>query len=178
MPLKMKTGRLRGTGAAINVSLGFLPSVVEVVNITDGDKITRYYADVSIAFTSGGTTEITAGQTITGATSGATAVVDSVILGSGSWAGGDAAGFFICKEADVTGTFQSENVNVGSASNLATVAAQVQACVDIDTEVASASGNTGIAAYQGTTSAGKGFTIGSTVSESGKLLAYVAYGEA
>ena len=73
-----------------------------------------------LAFTSGGTTEIEEGQTITGATGGATAVLTRVALQSGSWAGGDAAGFFIF--ASQTRTLQSENINVGAATNLATIA--------------------------------------------------------
>ena len=73
----------------------------------------------SVDFTSGGTTEIVAGNTVTGATSGATAVVGRVILTSGTWAGGDAAGRFIFTTQ--TGTFQSENLNVGAATNLATI---------------------------------------------------------
>lgn len=73
------------------------------------------------AFTSGGTTEITEGQTIVGAASGATAVVTRVMLESGSWAAGDAAGKFIF--ASQTGTFQAENIDVsGGGSNLATIA--------------------------------------------------------
>lgn len=73
-----------------------------------------------LSFTSGGTTEITAGQTITGATSGATAVLTRVVLETGTWAGGDAAGRFIF--ASQTGTFQAENINVGASLNLATIA--------------------------------------------------------
>ncbi len=73
-----------------------------------------------LAFTSGGVTEITAGQTITGATSGATAVVGTVVRTSGTWAGGDAAGFFYF--VSQTGTFQAENLNVGATLNLATIA--------------------------------------------------------
>ena len=73
----------------------------------------------SVDFTSGGTTEIVAGNTVTGATSGATAVVGRVILTSGTWAGGDAAGRFIFTTQ--TGTLQSENLNVGAVTNLATI---------------------------------------------------------
>ncbi len=73
-----------------------------------------------LAFTSGGTTEIVEGDTITGATSGATAVLTRVVLESGSWAAGDAAGRFIF--ASQTGTFQAENINVGASPNLATIA--------------------------------------------------------
>jgi len=73
-----------------------------------------------ISFTSGGTYEIVAGNTITGATSAATAVITKVILTSGTWAAGTAAGrlFF----ASQTGTFQSENLDVGVSTNVATIA--------------------------------------------------------
>lgn len=73
-----------------------------------------------LAFTSGGTDEIEEGDTITGATSGATAVVTRVMLESGSWAAGTAAGKFIF--ASQTGTFVAENINVGASLNLATIA--------------------------------------------------------
>jgi hypothetical protein len=74
-----------------------------------------------LAFTSGGTTAIAVGNTITGATGGATAVVMSVEVTSGTWAGGDAAGELIIMTQ--VGTFESENLNVGASSNLATIAA-------------------------------------------------------
>jgi len=79
------------------------------------------WAARTIAFTSGGTAEVTVGMTVTGATSGATAKIDSVILSSGSWAGGTAAGTFNIHTQ--TGTFQAENLNVtGTQDNIATVA--------------------------------------------------------
>lgn len=34
---EIKTGTYTGTGAAINISLGFKPNHVRVVNVTDGD---------------------------------------------------------------------------------------------------------------------------------------------
>lgn len=73
-----------------------------------------------ISFTSGGTYEVVVGNTITGATSGATAVITKVILTSGTWAAGTAAGrlFF----ASQTGTFQAEDLNVGVNLNVATIA--------------------------------------------------------
>lgn len=73
-----------------------------------------------LAFDSGGTTEIAEGDTITGATSGATAVVTRVALQDGTWAGGDAEGLLIF--ASQTGTFQAENLNVGASANVATIA--------------------------------------------------------
>ena len=47
-----------------------------------------------------GVKEILAGDTITGATSGHTAVVDAVILDDGSWAGGDAHGTLVVSGTD------------------------------------------------------------------------------
>lgn len=74
-----------------------------------------------LAFTSGGTYEVKEGDTITGATSAATAVVTRVALETGTFAGGTAAGRLIF--ASQTGTFQAENLNVGANLNVATIAA-------------------------------------------------------
>lgn len=74
----------------------------------------------TLAFTSGGTYEVEAGDTITGATSGSTARVVSITLSSGTWAGGDAAGTFTLD--DRSGALQSENLNVGGNTNVATIA--------------------------------------------------------
>lgn len=74
----------------------------------------------SISFTSGGTYVITEGNTITGATSSATGVVKRVIIDTGSFSGGDAVGRIIFYTK--TGTFQSENLDVGGNLNVATIA--------------------------------------------------------
>lgn len=74
----------------------------------------------SLAFTSGGTYSIQPGHTITGADSEATAYVESVSVTSGSWAGGNAAGTLTLRRK--TGTFTAENLDVGSNSNVATIA--------------------------------------------------------
>ena len=73
-----------------------------------------------LAFTSGGTVVIAEADTITGATSSATAVVKRVVVTSGTWAGGDAAGYVIFWTQ--TGAFQAENLNIGAAMNVATIA--------------------------------------------------------
>lgn len=65
-------------------------------------------------FTSGGTTAIAVGDTITGATGGATATVCCVTLSSGTWAGGDAAGEFLIYNQ--VGTFESEELNTNKAT--------------------------------------------------------------
>ncbi len=73
-----------------------------------------------IAFTSGGTYVIAEGNTITGATSAATAVITRVVLTSGTFAAGTAAGYLVF--ASQTGTFQAENLDVGANLNVATIA--------------------------------------------------------
>jgi hypothetical protein len=70
----------------------------------DGDHCSINY----LAFTSG-SVEPSQGDTISGATSGATATVVSVEVASGSFGGGDAAGNLWIK--DQSGTFQSENLD-------------------------------------------------------------------
>ena len=70
-------------------------------------------------FTGGGVAEIVEGDAITGATSGATANVDRVILQSGTWSGGDAAGYLVL--SGQSGTFQSENIDTATQANIATI---------------------------------------------------------
>jgi hypothetical protein len=83
----------------------------------------------SLAYTGGGTYTIVPGDTITGATSGATATVESLTLTSGTWAGGNAAGTLSIYGQ--SGTFEAENLNVGSNSNVATIAADASGA-DLD----------------------------------------------
>lgn len=74
-----------------------------------------------IAFTSGGVYEVAEGDTVTGASSGATAVVRRInLVGTGDWPTGDAAGYLIL--SGQTGNFTGENLNVGANLNVATVA--------------------------------------------------------
>jgi len=73
-----------------------------------------------LPFTSGGVDDIAVGDTITGAVSGATAVITKVVLTSGTWAAGTAAGRLIF--ATQTGTFQAENLNIGVSLDVATIA--------------------------------------------------------
>ena len=73
-----------------------------------------------MSFTSGGTYVIAEGNTITGAISGATAVITRVVLETGTFAAGTAAGRLIF--ASQTGTFQAENLDVGANLNVATIA--------------------------------------------------------
>jgi len=70
-------------------------------------------------FTSGGTYQIQAGDVIEGASSGATATVASIIVTAGTWAGGDAEGTL--QLTNQNGTFQNENLNVGTNNNVASI---------------------------------------------------------
>lgn len=89
---------------------------------TGEQPVTGAAVMATMAFTSGGTTAPVVGETVTGATSGATATIVDWYVTSGTWAGGDAAGTLILKQ--VSGTFGSENLNGSSAgSNFATGAA-------------------------------------------------------
>lgn len=166
---------LVGNAAAQNVELGYVPEFAMLINATDGDTITIYNRGKDIPFSGGGTTEIAPGDTITGATSGATAKVRQVLLYSGSWAGGDAAGFIIANEDDITGTFGSENIYVSSDTvagiDDATGTAAVEMSQSIVLAVAGATGNSAMSSYQGTAAGlSKGITVGSTIAEEAKLL--------
>lgn len=117
-----------GDSFTIAVSEGSGKVKALTLSAVDGTQIAagimQYPVDTTgsrryVAFTSGGTTEIVAGDIVTGATSEATANVVSVDLDSGTWAGGDAAGTLYLDNQ--SGTFQSENLNVGTATNLATI---------------------------------------------------------
>jgi len=177
----MKTGLVRGTGSAINVSCGFIPELVIVFNLTDGDKIHFGHPKTrQLPFTSGGTTEILMGHEIKGATSGATARVLGVLTDTGTWAGGDAAGWIFIDQASKVGTFTSENVYVNddstSGTDDATVTVDITYTQDLDDALADATGNALVSAYLGSAgSAAVGFTLGSTVSEDAKLLKYYAF---
>lgn len=72
-------------------------------------------------FTSGGTYVIAEGDTITGVTSGATAIVRRVIFRNGGWGAGTAEGYLVL--SGQTGNFVGENLNVGANLNVATIAA-------------------------------------------------------
>lgn len=75
-----------------------------------------------LAFTSGGTQEILVGNTITGATSAATALVRAISTDpDGTWAAGNMAGFLVLD--NIVGTFVAENIGVGGFGNIATITA-------------------------------------------------------
>ena len=175
---KCKVGFFLGTGADTNVEVGFIPDVVFVTNITDGDTINSAFPSIKkMAFTSGGTNQIRAGHTIVGATSGARALVRDVVLASGTWAAGTAAGTLTLVADSISGTFTSESIYyVGSSgTDDATGAASAAIGTLTDTAVAAATTVTPYTGSAGT--AAKGFTVLAAASESGKVFAYTALAE-
>lgn len=95
-----------------------IDSRVKLTNLTADQVLYYQKTDIeSQAFTLG-KTEFTAGETITGATSAKTAIVDYWTLSGGSWAGNDAAGTVYVHT--VSGAFQNEVVN-GDAGGEATL---------------------------------------------------------
>lgn len=71
-----------------------------------------------------GSAEVVEGEEITGGTSGAVATVQRVVVSSGTWTGGTAAGYFVITTA--TGTFEAEAVT-GDGTGAANVTADKSA---------------------------------------------------
>ena len=78
------------------------------------------YVERTLAFTSGGTTEIVVGDVICQSAGTISAVVKSISAITGTWAGGTAAGTLTLKNQ--IGTFTAAAIYVGAGSDEATVA--------------------------------------------------------
>lgn len=177
----VKHGLFYGLGAALNVALGFIPRRVDIFNVTDGTVAAIGYLDKMLPFTTG-TVAPAPGAKVVGATSGAKAQVKDVILASGTFAAGNAAGFIIIDADTVVGTFQGENLTFSNDASGATDAVATGAAVEHTLYQSAAlgfvsgSGNTGITSYVGAPgTAAKGFSVGSSLAANGKLYRYTAY---
>jgi hypothetical protein len=179
----MKFGASIGTGAAINVELGWVPNFVILYNTDTTNILQAAWLQWAIPFSSGGTAEILAGAIIKGNTSAARATISNVLLASGSWAGGDAAGFLIVQEGSLVGTFGSETVVIQNLASgtLGTDDATVTINVIYNTAIAAAAtaattAATSITRYEGVAASNsKGFTIGATLSVDNKILPWAAF---
>lgn len=177
----IRHGVVIGTGAALNVELGFVPNSVELFNVSDNDIITQAFLDWILPFTSGGTTEILSGMDIKGATSNATARVKQVVASATTWSAGTAAGILVLDADSLVGTFGAENIyvtsDVVSGIDDATVTANVVHNIASGAStLAAATTTSAISRYEGAFGTNsKGFTIGSVISESGKVLRYRAF---
>lgn len=119
-----------------------------------------------VDFTSGGTFDLADGDEIEGATSGATATVERVIVQTGSFSAGDAAGFLIL--SGQVGTFQAENLDVGANLNVATIAGDSAAITPLpggeyEFETYNFGGNTGTNRMYGVDGVNRGFEFDGTV---------------
>lgn len=119
----------------VNIIIPTIPSKFTIIKedskiylLATPDIIYNYYfaydkihprAGRQLAFTSGGIYVPQVGDTITGATSGATGIISDIQVISGKWVSGDAAGKFTLSTQ--TGTFQAENLNIGAHTNIATI---------------------------------------------------------
>lgn len=125
---------LPGSGSVLGVWV-YNDTVYAFRNASDGLTAKMYKESASgwsevalgreLSYTSGGTYVIAVGDTITGETSGATAVLTGVTVESGSFAAGTAAGRLIF--ASDTGTFQSETLKVGANLNVCTITGDASA---------------------------------------------------
>ncbi len=183
--MPVRTGFIHGTGAALNIEIGFVPDYVRIWNVTNGDVITGGFPKRVIIFSGGGTQVITKGNWIKGITSGAKARITEVILDSGSWAGGDAAGWFLVDAEEVTGVIASENAQQYASEPGTTAAVDDDVTIQLDVEfnldltLNTLQGQSTLAnqviAYIGTEAVRrKGFTMGASLSENGILLFYLA----
>ena len=184
--MPVKSGFIHGTGAKLNVEIGFVPDYVKIWNATDGENIFEGWLAKVVVFTSLSAT-VKPGYWIKGITSGAKARIRDIIIDSGTVAGGDAAGWFICDAEDITGTIASENAQVYSGTPGTAAAATNHCGVVVDVTFGqetitsagpvSATATGDIVAYAGTEATlRKGFTIGTKISEDGDLLGYLAIG--
>lgn len=195
--MPVRTGFIHGTGAAINVEIGFVPDYVKILDWTNGNIVTEGFMQRVVVFTSMSKAIVT-GNWIKGATSGARARVNEVIIDSGTVAGGDAAGWLICDAEEIGdesgaapasehGTLQTETAQVHTSKPSASASgATDDLSIVVDTELcittaaAVATATTAAAqvnAYTGTEATRrKGFTLGATVSQDGVLLFYIALG--
>lgn len=172
--------------AAINVECGFYPDYVKILNRTDAEVEEASLQD-ALAFDGGGGTglEIKPGDIIRGATGGWEAVVEEVVLASGTWPGGNAAGLLMLVKGSRTSGTITDNENIGvsrqkgltPSGNYASVATGLlTGTLNIDDAVAAAAANAGITLYTGTSGdKSRGFTIGSALGGTGKRLFWQAW---
>lgn len=84
-------------------------------DVADGNTIYGLFAITRVLPFKSGSSAINVGDTVTGATSGATATVTSVVLTAGSWGNSNAQGYLCVKNQ--SGTFQNnENLQVGGSN--------------------------------------------------------------
>lgn len=113
--------------AGLTLEVGMTFAAGDLTAMTSHQAPTALTAEL-VAFTSG-SVRPAKGDQISGATSSQTATVIDTIITSGSWSGGDAAGFIFAES--VSGAFQAENLDndTSGQTNFATIGADFTAGV-------------------------------------------------
>jgi len=122
-----------------------------------------------VAFSSGGTDELLVGDIILGDTSGAKALVQSITVSSGSWAGGDAAGTIQVHPLNSTEFTASEVIKRISKEGYVITANICNLASEANGGIMTGDTITGVTFYGGTTIFGIFTAIKLT---SGSVLAY------
>lgn len=103
------TAVYKGVGYAVRNNAGGTAAVLHKSTPTGWQAVSLGF---KVRFTVGLVAAITEGATVTGATSGATGVVRRVVVQTGTFAGGDGAGYLVIMS--ITGTFQNaEKLQIG-----------------------------------------------------------------
>ncbi len=114
-----------GSGKVRELNLTGIDGSQDAHGILTAGADTTNSTQKQVTYTSGGVAELLAGETLTGAISGATAQVVSFTLSSGTFAAGTAAGTLILDNQ--TGTFQSENLNSTRQTNICAIGSDTSA---------------------------------------------------
>lgn len=176
------SGVLLGAGAAVNVSCGFIPDHVRVSNPRGAaETLIDWFGPPVLRFDSGSEV-ILPGDVLVDATAAGKFTVHEVVLLSGTFEDGDAAGYM--RIVGESGTISNNNnlnrlagQDRGAASNVATIDGSViYTHTDTDTEVGTPAANF-VAPYLGTTALSKGFTLSTGVMVSAENVFWAAWGK-
>lgn len=172
-------GVLKGSAAAVNVSVGFVPDLVILTNPRGSAETLVIGAGYPILGFDSGSHEIMIGDTMRDATGGGTFTVETITLLSGSWAGGDAAGYM--EIAGHTGTIANNNAlsivareGRAGVADAATIDGTVTVMdMDIDTEAGTPAA-VFVKEYDGGSEASKGFTLAAGALPNGEYVKWFA----
>lgn len=188
MQARMKSGLIYGAGAAVNVQCGFIPTRVELFNDTDGTPLVTWHAGRYITFDGGGAAdsaydhkEIVSGMKIKDVTNGGYGTVKSVVLDTGAWNLGTAAGLIEFFPGTDGGTFadsgQIDVIDERGYNRFTDAATAATALNERACAVATAAAtSTAITAYAGSSVLQPGFTVDASTAADGKILSWVAWG--
>ena len=183
--MRYNDGFIVGNGAARNIELGFVPSRVKITNLSGRATYEASLAEV-IGFDSG-SSEIKAGMRLDAADEGWRGTVRQVILASGSWDGGNAAGWIVFEAGTLEGRaniadndtiYSSDQADLAGSTDVATVngAGLLAQGVGRPGDGNAVSASAEITPYYGThASMAKGFSIAAAISVDNNLLQYQAW---